>query len=191
VRAIINGMSVFVLTAPNTRVTSDNVTLLEDHVRSSKEMCCILIGHLMYTETLPPDQLPLQVPIVLYGERMQTHPYAITGSFACHVKKVSDANVVVIPYRRNARGVQITDLVVIQPPALPPIPVAPPPVQPPVGGAPPAVAPVVDPNAALLQGVLAAIQAMTQMNIGSDLRNASLTQQQSLLQAASMRANQL
>jgi len=125
---------------------------------------------------------------------MQTHPYPITGSFA-YVKKVNDANAIEIPYGRSANGVQITDPVVIQPPVLPPILVVPPPVQPPVGGAPPAVAPVVDnapdPNAALLQGVLTAIQAMTQMNVESDLRNASVTQQQSSLQAALMRANQL
>ena len=81
-------------------------------------------------------------------------------------------------------------------PTLPPIPAAQPPAPPTVlGGAPPVVAPVVgnapDPNAALLQGVLSAIQAMTQMNIQSDLRNTSMTQQQSSLQAASMRANQM
>jgi len=92
-------------------------------------------------------------------------------------------------------GAQITDLAVTQPPVLPPIPVVSPLVQLLVGGAPPAVAPVVgnvpDPNAALLQGVLMAMQAMTQMNIESDLGNASVTQQQSSLQAASMQANQL
>jgi len=38
VRAIINGMDVFVLTAPNTRITLDNVTMLEDHEGSSEEM---------------------------------------------------------------------------------------------------------------------------------------------------------
>jgi len=112
------------------------------------------------------------------------------------VKKVNDANAIEIPYGRDANGVQITDPVVIQPPALPPIPVAPLPAQPPVpGGAPPAAVPVVgnvpDPNAALLQGVLTATQAMTQMNIESDLHNASVTQQQSSLQAASMQANQM
>jgi len=190
VRAIINGMDVFVLTAPNTRVTSDNVTMLEDHERLSEEMCRILIGHLLYAETLSPDRLPLEVPITLYGERMQTHPYAITGSFA-HVKKVNNANAIEIPYGHNANGVQVTDPVVIQPPVLPPIPVAPSPVQPTVpGGAPPAAVPVVgnvpDPNVALLQGMLTSTQAMTQMNIESDLHNACMTQQQSSLQAASM-----
>jgi len=113
-----------------------------------------------------------------------------------HVKKVNDANAIVIPHGRDANGVPIANPVVIQPPALPPIPVAPPPVQPPVpGGAPPAAAPVVgnvpDPNAALIQGMSAATQAMTQMNIESDLRNASMTQQQSSLQAATMQATQL
>jgi len=92
---------------------------------------------------------------------MQTHPYAITGSFA-YVKKVNDANAIEIPYGRSANGVQITDPVVIQPPILPPILTTPPPVPPTApGGAPPVVAPVAgnapDPNAVLLQGVLSAM----------------------------------
>jgi len=111
-------MDVFVLTAPNTRITADNVTMLEDHERSSAEMCCILVDHLLCAETLSPDRLPLEVPIILYGERMQTHPFAITGSFA-YVKKVDDANAIEIPYGRDARGMWITDPVVIQPPILP------------------------------------------------------------------------
>jgi len=78
--------------------------------------------------------------------------------------------------------VQIVDPVVMQPPVLLPVLVAQPPVQPPVpGGAPPAVAPVAgnvqDPNAALIQGVLAATHVMTQMNMELDLRNESMTQQ--------------
>jgi len=184
-----------VLTALNTRVTADTVTMLEDHEQSFKEMCCTLVDHLLYAEMLLPDRLPLEVPIMLCGERMQTHPFAITGSFA-HVKKVDNANAIEIPYGRDAGGMQITDPVVKQPPILPPIPAAPPPVPPTIpGGAPPVVAPVVgnapDPNAALLQGVFSAIQAMMQMNIQSDLRNASMTQQQSSLQAALMQANQM
>jgi len=107
------------------------------------------------------------------------------------VKKVNDANAIEIPYGRDACGMRITDPVVIQPPILPPILAAPPPVPPTApGGAPPVVAPVVgnapDPNAALIQGMLAAIQAMTQMNIQSDLRNASMAQQHSSLQAATI-----
>jgi len=90
---------------------------------------------------------------------------------------------------QHMNGVPITDPVVIQPPVPPPIPAAP------TGGAPPAAGPVAgngpDPNAALIQGVLTAIQAMTQMNLEQNTRNASMTQQQSALQAASMRANQL
>jgi len=195
VQAIINGMDVFVLTAPNAPSISDNLTMLEDDVRSSEELCNILVGHLLCVETLPPSRLPWEVPIVLYARPMQTHPYAITGSFG-HVKKVDDTNTTEIPYGRDNGGAPITDPVVIQPPVLPPIPAAPPQAPPPVsGGAPPAAGPVVgnvpDPNAALIQGALTAAQAMTQMNFESNLRNASMTQQQAALQAASMRANQL
>ena len=156
-RAIINGMDVFVLTAPNTQIASDNLTMLEDDVQSSEELCDMLVGHLLYAETLSPDQLPLEVPIILYAERMQTHPYAITGSFA-YVKKVDDTNAIESPCGRNGRGAPITDPVIAQPPVLPPILAAPPQVPPHVpGGAPPTAVPVVgnvpDPNVALIQGV--------------------------------------
>jgi len=57
VRAIINGVDVFVLTAPNARITEDNVTMLEDHERSSAEMCRTLVDHLLCAETLSPDRL--------------------------------------------------------------------------------------------------------------------------------------
>jgi len=91
-----------------------------------------------------------------------------------------------IPYGHDSNGALITNPVVIQPPAIIPIP----PVQ---GNGPPG-APVAgfvqDPNAVLLQCVLTAIQAMTQMDMQSDQRNASMTLQQSHLQAATMRANQ-
>jgi len=42
VRAIINGMPLFVLKVPNTQMTPGNVTMLEDYVGSSQEVCCIL-----------------------------------------------------------------------------------------------------------------------------------------------------
>jgi len=175
VRAIINGMDVYVLTAPNTPIISDNLTMLEDDVRSSKALCDMLIGHLLYAETLPPHLLPWEVPIVLYAGRMHAHPYTITGSFG-HVKKIYGTNTIVIPYGRDINGAPITDPVVIQPPVPPPIHVAP------TGGAPPAASPVLgngpDPNVALIQGVLTTIQAMTQMNLEQNARNASMTQQQ-------------
>ena len=125
VQAIVNGMDVFVLTAPNAPIISNNLTMLEDDVRSSEELCNMLVGHLLYAETLPPNRLPWEVPIVLCAGRMKTHPYTITGSFG-HVKKVDDTNTIEIPYGRDNRGALITDPVVIQPPVLPPIPAAPP-----------------------------------------------------------------
>jgi len=68
VRAIINGMPLFVLTAPNTRMTSRNVTMLEDYVASSQEVCRILIRHLTHANTLPPDQLPVEAPLLFYAK---------------------------------------------------------------------------------------------------------------------------
>jgi len=122
---------------------------------------------------------------------MQVHQYSITGSFEC-VKCVDDANTIVTLYRFDTNGAQIVDPVVIQPPVLPPVP----PVevnQPPTPGGAPMVAPVPgyvqDPNTVLIQGVLAAIHAMTQVNLQSDMQNTSMTQQQMRLQAATMRSN--
>ena len=187
IRAIINGMSLFVLTNPNTRVTADNVTMLEDCVESTQEMGRILIRHLTHAETLTPDRLPLEVPILLYAERMHTHPCAVTGSFE-HVKKVDDAGAVEIPYGFDDRGAQLVDPTVMHPPVIPSVaamPTAP--------GSATSSAPVPgdvhDANRALIQGVLAAIQAMTQAHVMSDQRNASMTQQQARLQAATMRSN--
>ena len=48
---------------------------------------------------------------------------------------------------------------------------------------------VQDPNAGLIQGMLAAMQAMTQVNMQSDQQNASMTLQQLQLQVATMQAN--
>jgi len=109
------------------------------------------------------------------------------GSFH-YVKKVNDANVVVIPYGHDANGVPIVDPAVIQTPVILPVSTA----LPAPGGISsnaPTSGTAQDPNAALVQGVLAVIQAMTQVHIQPDLRNASMTQQQARLQAATMRSN--
>jgi len=187
VRAIINGMPLFMLTVPTLRMIPGNVTMLEDYVGSSQEMCRILSGHLAYANTLAPDRLPLKVPLLFYAEHMHTHPYVVMGSFN-YVKKVNDANVVVIPYGQDDHGVQIVDPALIQAPVVLPVSAT----SPAPRGTPsnaPTSGPAQDPNAALVQGVLAAIQAMTQVHIQSDLRNASMTQQQARLQAATMRSN--
>jgi len=161
--------------------------MLGDYVASSQEMCRMLVQHLTCADTLPPDQLLLEVPLLFYAERMQTHPYVVTGSFD-YVKKVNNANAVVIPYGHDANGVPIVDPAVIQPPVILPVSAT----SPVPGNTPsnvPASGNAQDPNAALVQGALAAMQAMMQVHIQSDLRNASMTQQQAQLQAATMQSN--
>jgi len=179
------------LTAPTLVHAPGNLTVLEDCVQSSKETHTLLVGYLEYADTLPLDQLPLEAPLLFFGERIQVHQCGITGSFK-YVKCVNDDNTVLIPYGFETNGVQIVDPVVLQPPVLPLIlfvQVNQPPVP---GGAPP-VAPVPgnvqDPNVVLIQGMLAVTQAMTQVNLQSDMRNANMTQQQMRLQAATMRTN--
>jgi len=141
----------------------------------------------MYAETLPPDPLPLGAPLLFYAERMQTHPHVVTGLFD-YVKKVDDANAVVISYGLDANGVRIVDPAVMPPPVILPVSATSPG---PGSASSNVLAPgtVQDPNVALIQGVLAAIQAMTQVHMQSDLRNASMPQQQARLQAATMRSN--
>jgi len=180
VRVIIDGMSIFVLTVPGTKMTSKNATILEDHVASTQQMCRILGRHLAFANTLPPDRLPLKVPLLFYGERMRTHPHMIPGSFD-YVKKVDDANVVVIPYGVDDHGAQIVDPSVIRSPTILPAPAS---TAPGTGTSPNS-----DPNAALLQGVLAAMQVMTQVHMQSDQRNACMSQQQARLQAATLQSN--
>jgi len=186
VRAIINGMSIFVLNAPTLASTGPhawgNFTMLEDAVESSQETCTRLVSFLNYADTLPPDQLPLEVPLVLYGERMRVHQCGIVGSFE-HVRKIDVAG---IPCGVDANGAQILDPVAMQPPVVPAIP-------PPMLGGTPPVGPVPgnvqDPNTVLTQGMLTAMQAMTQVNLQVDAQNTSMAQQQMQLQAATMRTN--
>jgi len=96
VRAIIDGMPLFVLTAPNARIDARGATLLGDNLESTQAMCRMLGRHLAFVNTLRPDRLPLRVPLMFCGVPMHAHPCAMPGSFD-HVKKVNDAGVVVIP----------------------------------------------------------------------------------------------
>jgi len=176
VRTIIDGMSLFVHTTPGARMTSRNSTMFGDHVGSTQQMCRTLGRHLAFANVLPPDRLPLRVPLVFYGERMHTHPHVIVGSFD-YVKKVDEANVVVILYGVDERGTQIVDPPVIVLPA------------PPSNTSGTGTSPNSDPNGALLQGVLAAKQTMMQVHIQSDQRNACMSQQQARLQAATLHSN--
>jgi len=186
VRAIINhGMPLFVLTAPRTKMLPKNVTMLEDHVASTQQMCRILGRHLSFANVLPPDQLPLRVPLLFYGERMRTHPYVAPGLFD-YVKKVDDANVVVIPYEMDDNGAQLVDPPVMRSPAILPAPAS---TAPSALGSTPGTGTTPDQNAALIRGALSAIQVMTQVHMQSDQRNASMTQQQARLQAATMQSN--
>ena len=178
-------MPLFVLTVPGTKMLPKNVTMLEDHVASTQQMCRILGRHLAFANTLPPDRFPLRVPLLFCGERMHAHPYVIPGSFD-YVKKVDDADVVVIPYGIDDKGAQLVDPPVIQSPAILPAPTL---TVPSVLGSTPGTGTSPDQSAALLQGALAAMQVMTQVHMQSDQRNASMTQQQARLQAATLQSN--
>lgn len=101
-----------------------------------------------------------------------------------------------IPCGVDDTGTPIADPVAMQPPAvliIPPVSVNP--LVPPAPGAappgPPApgAVPGTDPNAIPLQGVLAAIQMMKQVNAQSNQRNAHMTQQQVQQQAATLQSN--
>ena len=80
-------MSLFMLKAPTLVQTgqhaSGNFTMLEDYVESSEEICNQLITHLEYTDALPSDQLPLEVPLMFHGKRMWVYQCSVMGSFEC------------------------------------------------------------------------------------------------------------
>jgi len=84
-RAIINSMLLFMLKAPTLVQTgqhaSGNYAMLEDAVESSQDTCTQLISYLNHADTLPPDQLPLEAPLVFHSERMRVHHCGIVGSF--------------------------------------------------------------------------------------------------------------
>ena len=133
--------------------------MLRDNAESTQQMCRILGRHLAFANTLPPNRLPLRVSLLFYGERMHTHPHGIVGSFD-YVKKVNEANAIVIPYGVDDRGIQIVE---------PPVIVLPAPLPAPTsnvsgtGAGPDSVS-----NGELLQGVLAAMRTMTQVHVQSD-----------------------
>ena len=180
VQMIIDGMPLFVLTVPGTKMTPKNVTMLEDHVASTQQMCRTLGHHLLFANALRPEKLPLRAPLLFYAERMMTHPHVIPGSFD-YVKKVDESNAVVIPHGVDTHGAQIVDPPVMQAPTFPTL-----------GGTPNAGAGGVPSTGAtpdLVQGTLAAMQVMTQVHLQADQRNASMSQQQARLQAATMQSN--
>ena len=116
-RAIINGMALFVRSIPNVKMEANNSIVLSDDQESTQAMCRILMRHLGVARTLPPERLPCRVPLMFYGGQMCAHPYAIPGSFD-HVKQVDDVGMVVIPYGIDDEGNQIVDPPVIQAPII-------------------------------------------------------------------------
>ena len=157
--------------------------MLEDNVASTQKMCRTLGRHLAFANTLPLDRLPLRVPLLFCGKRMLTHPHHAPGSFD-YVKKVDDVNAVVIPCGTDDNGKQLVNPPVTQSPAILPAPASA------LGSAPGAgTGSGPDQNAALLRGALAVMQVMTQVHLQSDQGNASMTQQQAKLQAATLQSN--
>jgi len=175
--AIINGMPLFVLSVPNAKMEAKGATFLKDDQESTQATCCMLGRHLAFANTLPPERLPLRTHLLFYGGHMHAHPHHVPGSFD-YVKKVDNAGVVVIPCGNDDFGNPIVDPPVIQTPTTP-VPTT-------ATGTGTGSGP--DPSAASLQGVLAAMQVMTQLHLQSDKRNATMTQQQAKLQAATLQS---
>jgi len=85
----LNGMQLFMLQELGLQRTGPNLgrnhLMLEDSVKSAKEVCHALLVHLNIADALPPDELLLEVPFIFTGDNMRLHPDGITGSFE-HVK---------------------------------------------------------------------------------------------------------
>jgi len=162
------------LRRPGLARANANLAMLEDAVQSTKEVCNRLAFYINHANTLPDDQLPLEVPLIFYGQQMHLHPHDILGSFE-YVQKDDDTGVVVIPYGRELDGTPI-----VKPPATPAtaFPIVPPPQagQPDVLGGAPGGAWQVDPSV-LINGMLAALQAMADLNLQADARNAAMARQ--------------
>jgi len=169
------------------QAAAGNYIMLEDTVGSAPETCAALISNFNHASTSPREDLPLEVPFMLNGDKALVHQCGIAGFFKC-VKIVDSNNAVATPCGANDTGAQITDPPVMQPiqtPVTPPAPANSP------AGAPaaPGAAPGQDPNVILLQGVLAVINMMTQVNAQLDQGNTHITQQQMQLQATMLCSN--
>jgi len=131
-----DGMQLHMLRGPTSQRSGPNLgvnyLLLKDAVESTQEVCNALVVYLNHAATLSLDELPLEVPFVLTGDRMRLHSCGIAGSFEC-VKCVDANDVVLIPYGVDDTGAQI-----MKPPPLPPVPLIPinPALQPNAGGSP-------------------------------------------------------
>jgi len=151
-------------------------------------MCRMLMRHLAVAQMLPPEQLPVRVPLVFFGRQMITHPCAMPGSFD-HVKKVDNAGMTLIPCGIDGYGNQTVDPPALQAPPDAPLPSIAPAAAP--GSAPgtgTGSGPALDSNAALLQGAVLAMHHVTQVHAESDMRNASVSQQQAKLQASTFQS---
>jgi len=154
--------------------------MLRDNTESTQQMCRMLGRHLAFANTLPRDRLPLRVPLQFYSERMHTHPHGIVGSFD-FVKKVNEANAVVIQCGVDDRGIHI-----VEPPAI----VMPAPLPAPTSNvAGTGAGTGLVSNGELLQAALSAMRTMTQVHMQSDQRNACMSQQQARLQATTLQSN--
>jgi len=152
--------------------------MLGDNVESAQQMCRTLGHHLAFANTLSPDRPPLRAPLQFHSKLMHAHPHGTAGSFD-FVKKVNEANAVVISHGVDNRGTQI-----VEPPAI----VMPAPLPAPTSNAAGAGAGADSVSNGEL-AALAAMRTMTQVHAQSDQRNACVSQQQARLQAATQQSN--
>jgi len=154
VRAIINGMDIFMLRGPGQAKMSANLAIMYDDVQTPHDACIQLAPYMNIALTLPDDELPLEVPLVFYSRRIHQHPHGMRGLFE-YLQKDDDDGAVVIPYGCALDGTQIVKPSVRPMPVFPPLAPLAPPAQPGQPVAPGAV-PQPDPNV-LLNSVMAAI----------------------------------
>jgi len=181
VQLIINGMDIFMLQGTGQTKACANILMLQDDVQSTDEVCGRLATCINHALTSPDDQLLSEVPLLIHGQRMHQHPHGVRGLFEC-LQKDDDDGVAVMPCGRESDGTPI-----VEPPARP-VPVFPP-LAPPTQPGQPAVpggAPQADPNA-LINGMMATLRAMTELNMQADARSAAMARQQMDLQAATLR----
>jgi len=173
VRLIVNGMDIFMLQGPGQTKARANLSMLQDDVQSTNEVCGRLATYIRFALTLPDDQLPLELPLLIYGQRMHQHPHGMRGLIE-YLQKDDDGGVVVMPYGREPDGTPIVEPPVRPVPIFPPL--APPPLAPPTQPGQPDVpggAPQADPNV-LINSVMAALRAMTELNLQDDARSAAM-----------------
>jgi len=88
VLTVINGMDIFMLRGLRlSMATSANLAIMHDDEQMTHEVCTRIADYMNLALSLPDDELPLEVPLVFYSQRIHQHQHRMRGAFEYLVKR--------------------------------------------------------------------------------------------------------